>query len=198
MSQEARSEDAARAFIALDPDPRTRELLTERMAAVRALPGLPRLRWVVPNDLHVTLKFLGDTPRERIAGIEAALGPIAAAATAPCFRRAIFEAFPRLDRANVLVFELDDEGPCAQLAAAVEDAAFGLGFPREGRRYRPHVTMARARPPCDVRFAAAAMPPIDLGRVPFTSMTLYESRTPPQGAQTRERYTPLVRFALGG
>ncbi len=170
-----------RAFFAIDLPDRERRLLAaaqERMRkAVRG--GGPK--WVEPNQLHVTLKFLGEVD----PGLQNELvriATVAAAETPPLETR--LEAITTLGpprRARVVVATLaDPEGLFARLAALLEAAAVELGVPAEERRFVPHVTVARIKRPHDPSgyLTEARLAP---GEFVCPELTLYQSELRPAG-----------------
>ena len=136
-----------RLFVALElPDP-----VRESLAAIATLaPQLGR-GWTPPRNLHLTLKFLGQVPAEGLEPVSAALRgiPFKPFVTHPTG----FCCFPTPRRARILAVELADaDDHLKTLAAAIDTACEPLGFPRETRPFRPHITLARGKPtlPADV------------------------------------------------
>ncbi len=200
-----------RLFIAFELPDRLREGLGRRMAELRRV--LPRARWVRPEGLHVTLKFLGETAEGALAGLGAALGPAFAAAPALTARLAGGGCFPPGRPARVAWVGLavaragasDDDraGATADLAALhgrLEEAArAALGVAPEGRPFSPHVTLARPDPPWRreaVEHFAQTLAG-DLGSLgePFAvdHGSLVESRLGTGGA----RYRTVETYAMG-
>ena len=135
------------------------------------LPGRP----VPLRNLHVTLRFVGPadvTGRERlIAGLDTAeLGdPFS-------FRIGGLGGFPKLRRATVAWAAIEkDGGKVTELAGVVEEAVASAGFGYEDRPFRAHLTLARIRPPRNLR-PSAARGMARIG-VPVTEVVLYRSRT---------------------
>ena len=128
--------------------------LAELEAAVAGLrTARPDLRWAGHEAWHVTLAFLGEVDPVRLAGLAVRLQR--AAGRHPVqrltFRKA--GAFPGPTRARVLWIGVDGDlralgGLAASVAAAARRA--GAPPPDEGRRYQPHLTLARSRDPADV------------------------------------------------
>ena len=150
------------------------------------LPGRP----VPPDKLHVTLRFVGKADpagRDRIAAEldQADLGgPFS-------FRVGGVGGFPKTRKAMVAWAALEnDGGGAAQLAEAVEEAVAAAGFGAEERPFQGHLTLARIRPPGDLR-RAASLPP---ARIPVRAaeVVLYRSRIGSGPAV----YEPLERFLL--
>ena len=153
-------------------------------------------RWVRPESLHLTLRFLGEVPdgldasaREAWRGAAAGGGPFT-------LRAEGIGVFPSPGRPRILwvgLREIDPGDRLAALAEAVERAACGLGLAPAERAFRPHLTIARAAR--DARPSA----PTDPGWAdpdPFVAheMVLLRSELHPSGA----RYTALARYRLGG
>lgn len=185
-----------RAFVALElPEP-VRSACADQLHRLRSAAG--RLRLTPAEQLHVTLAFLADIDEARAAAVAATLPPVARAH--PGFTLAVrgCGAFPRLAHARVLWFGVDDPaGECATLHAAVWDALAPLGFARESRPFRPHVTFARLRtgrlsPELRAALDAAATG-FDGGAGPVARLVLMESVLAPAGAQHRK----LAEFPLG-
>lgn len=104
------------------------------------------VRWVQPESLHLTLKFLGDAPAEQVPELTDALLPVVAARRSEPFSLAGVGLFPNLRRPNVLWVGVREGGEwLAELAAALDAALVPLGFPPEGRAFRAHITLGRVR-----------------------------------------------------
>ena len=155
------------------------------------------LRWVPIENVHLTFKFLGDVSWAVIPAIEQALAPLCAAEPPLVFDLAGVGAFPNAARPRVLwVGVREPEAPrLGSLFARIEETFAELGFAREERPFKPHLTLARARPEgrrvdlCETldRFAG-----IELGRTVARALWLYRSELRPQGA----RYTTLQRISF--
>lgn len=163
-----------RLFIAVPADEDTRAEAAAVVARLRALPG--DYRWVDPRDMHVTLRFLGETPEERVPEVEALMREAAAAARPFEMRFGGLGAFDSLDAPRVVWLGVDEgRTELEALAAAVRRD--------EPRPYSPHLTIGRNRresaPP---EFAAGlkAHPPLTLRR-PVTKISLYASKPAPFG-----------------
>ena len=105
--------------------------------------GSARMKWVEEENLHVTMKFLGDVPDGKVEKVKDALGVVA-------FGR--FDArisgigvFPPSGTPRVLWAGLEPTEGFSALHGAIEDALEGIGFERDGRRFSPHATLARVR-----------------------------------------------------
>ena len=103
-----------------------------------------RVRWVRPEGMHLTLKFLGDVESTAVPGIMVAIRAVAGR-TPPMALHTTDVGAPNPYRARVIWLGVGgDTGILGGLRADLEDAMCGLGFEREERRFQPHVTLARA------------------------------------------------------
>ena len=138
--------------MALNLPDEVRRALWAAAAPVRAL-DLP-LKWVRPEGIHVTLKFLGEVSEGREPALRAALGRAAAGGYALPLVVGGFGAFPGFARPRVIWAGLEPDAALDALQHRVEQEFVPLGFPPEDRPFRPHLTLGRAardaRPqPCD-------------------------------------------------
>ncbi len=181
-----------RTFFALDPDESFLGATTRLMDELRAAGPMPHARWVSPLTLHVTLRFLGATDEAQVpALVEIARALASEWPSAVPVHRTSLLAFPDARRAHVLSLAIDDGGTTAALAARAEDAVVALGFRREARAFRPHLTVARFRKPSDLRALLRSPPSIEVtGRL--DALTFYESQLGREGAV----HTPLARHVL--
>ncbi len=160
-----------RAFVALNLPDTTRQALWSAIAPLRDL-KLP-VKWVRPDGIHLTLKFLGEIAAARQSEVIAALGR-AAHGTRP-LPLAIegVGAFPNAARAKVLWAGVAIEPALELLQHAIEREFTPLGFPTEARTVRPHVTLGRAQR--DARPAAFGGLEAALGALSFAETVVIES-----------------------
>jgi RNA 2',3'-cyclic 3'-phosphodiesterase len=183
-----------RLFVAVVPPD---EVLAELAAAVTPLrAGRPELRWTGPADWHLTLAFLGEVTEAVLPELSVRLAR--AARRHPAQRLAVrgAGAFPRAARATLLWAGIDaDARALAALAASVAAGARRAGAPPpdEGRRYRPHITIARCREPGGVGDLTAA-----LAGFASTSWVAAEIRLIRSNLRSEPRYSDLGRWPLAG
>lgn len=184
-----------RVFIAV-PDPGSASPVDLRRELLAMLPrSAEGLRWVRPEDSHLTLKFLGPVEEGQLRPLRIAIDTVARHCPAFCVGLRGLGGF-----ANALWLgvgaERESLARLQSLARSIDDACAGLGFARETRAFRPHVTVARwsaaVRP--DLGALRARFGARDWGVLPVTSLCLYGSDTRPEGA----RYTVLHKAALVG
>jgi 2'-5' RNA ligase len=193
-----------RLFIALDIDEAVRERLIRFVEGVRNF--TPDARWVKPESLHVTLKFIGEQPNTTVEKIKQVLAEISAAATRIEFRGYGF--FPDPKSARVFWIGMESGPQLARLAAAIDEKTATLGIPKEDRPFSPHLTLARAaggsgsprwrkgdgpnRSFSYLQEKLSALPPLEFGNMTPRDFFLYQSQLSPKGST----YTKLARFAM--
>jgi 2'-5' RNA ligase len=187
-----------RSFVAV---PLSGEVQARVFAAAQELArDLPGVRWSRKvENLHITVKFLGQVAEERLeelgAALAEALGPL------PRFRIELrrMGAFPSARHASVLWASVDDvERGLGAVAEAVEAAAERLGFARESRPFSAHVTVGRSKGRgVDARAALGGFADRPLGRATVSEVHLYESRLGGEGSTYVLRSTAVLRAPLG-
>lgn len=188
-----------RLFLAVELDERVRRAAAQAAAdlsrALGADGGSGAIGWVRPEHMHLTVRFLGETAEERLPGLRQAL---AAPLATPAFelRFAGLGTFPPRGPARVIWLGIASGHD--QLAAAhreVEERLARLGFEREDRPFRAHLTLGRVRDRLGGR-AASIISGTQVGDLPpcaAREVTLFESRLSPRGPS----YTALWRTSLG-
>jgi 2'-5' RNA ligase len=129
-----------RIFVALDIDDAIRERISRFMEGLRGF--APDARWVRPESLHVTLKFVGEKPPEFVEKIKQALSSVHGEAMDISFRGYGF--FPGPKAARVFWIGIEAGPQLAPIAKAVDETLFTLGIAREEHAFSPHLTLARA------------------------------------------------------
>jgi 2'-5' RNA ligase len=134
-----------RVFVAVTPPPEVqRTALDVAGDATRDLGD--GIRWAKPENVHLTLKFLGEIHDEALESICGALKQACSAHAPFDARLRGVGAFPSPRRARIIWAGMDEGSEkVSALAASVESALEPVGFRREGRRYVPHATLGRAR-----------------------------------------------------
>ncbi len=168
------------------------DAVRERLALVRA--PLPGARWVPPENMHVTLRFIGEVEPPTAAEIDDVLSRIAA----PPFdiRLAGLGTFGSRGRVRTLWAGVEISEPLARLQAKIEAACVRAGLPPERRKFHAHVTLARCK---DVREAPASEfiathNGFNMPALPIDTFVLYSSRTGRSGAV----YSPEAVYPLEG
>ncbi len=186
------NERPVRGFVAVLLPDGVRSRLAATAVELRA--RAPGLAWVRAENLHLTLRFLGDL--EPLA-LERAREAVQAAATAiDPFTVALggLGGFPSTRAPRVVWAGVATGGEGLRaLHAALEAALVARGIPGEGRAYHPHVTLARARDPRGAGGLGSALGPgPGFGEVRVTALHLMRSELDPRGA----RYSVLTEAPL--
>jgi 2'-5' RNA ligase len=134
------STDVIRAFVAFEMPEEIRETIRRQQQALKL--GLPRARWTRPEGQHLTLKFLGETPRIEIADLANKIFDRVRDLAAVEVRLGGAGFFPNAKRPRVAWVGGEADGG-REVAAAVDAAAVRSGFPPERRPWSPHLTQAR-------------------------------------------------------
>lgn len=186
-----------RLFIAVDLPEAVREALGRLQSDLRRR-DLSGLRWVRPEGIHLTLKFLGETPAGRVTPIREALA--AATRGRQALRLMLGSLGTFGNRRGPRVLWLDIEGDVSrlrELQAALEKALAGLGFPPEERKFSAHLTLARVSqpaPPGTAERISQALERVTPPRAEFAAreIVLMRSKLQPGGAV----YDCLATFPL--
>ena len=192
LEDEADADETIRAFIAVELDPTVRAAVARVIQALRSAAGGERVRWVRSENLHMTLRFLGNIASERVSTVVQCVGEATSTLRPFELRLGPVMLFPSPRRPRVLAMEVGPVGPLTQLAEAVEAAVVRAGLAAEVRGFRPHLTLGRL----DLRaFSTVTAPVTAEGEaVAVEEIVLFRSELTRRGAI----HTPLVRIALGG
>jgi 2'-5' RNA ligase len=138
-------EGIGRAFVALPCPGGLRREIAAESGEWRRLDA--DVRWVEPENAHLTLRFLGRASREALAALDRGLRAVAARFPPVTLAPGETGAFPGWRRPRVLWLGLEDGGALAPMAGEIEAAARDAGFASEERAFRPHLTLGRVRSP---------------------------------------------------
>jgi len=193
-----------RLFVALDIDEAIRTRIALFLDGVRDF--APEARWVRPESLHVTLKFVGEKSDDAVATIKQSLATIDADAFALKFSGYGF--FPSARAPRVFWIGIDPEPKLTSLAATVDERLAHLGIPKEEHAFTPHLTLARGagasgsprwrkgdaanRTFQQLQEKLAARPTPEFGTMTPRNLFLFQSQLSPGGSV----YTKLATFAL--
>ena len=117
--------------------------------------GLPKIAYTRAENLHLTLKFLGDVEEKKLEAINTSLAMIRSSAIE--LRGAGIDCFPSRGPIRIVAARLEGSvAPLRALVERIEQRCRFLGFEKEQRAYRPHVTLGRARPVLSAKFRQLA------------------------------------------
>lgn len=188
-----------RAFIAVDLD----DLVIEKICNVVEIlkPRITEIRWLRKENLHLTLKFLGNIAESQVEPIAAALRhPVEL--FSPCTISAKgLGVFPDFRRPKILWVGLTGD-QLVQLAAEIESALMPLGFTPENRAFTPHLTIGRwregSRPAKNLRQEIDSLNDFEFGACAVRQIVLFQSVLKPEGASYSELRTIQLGAKLAG
>jgi RNA 2',3'-cyclic 3'-phosphodiesterase len=181
-----------RLFVALEIPSAVRDNLAAMIRDLRPL--AEQLKWVRAENLHVTLKFLGETPEEKLGGIRRALSSVTSEKRVDVHFRGL-GFFPNEKRPSVFWAGIEASTSLETLADDIHHALEAVGIPREERAFTPHLTLARLRAsglPEKLRSAIQQNARRDFGALNAHEFHLIESKLKPSGAE----YTTLQSFSF--
>lgn len=167
------------------------EDLRERLASLYT--GVPGARWVSPENMHLTLRFIGEVANDVADDIHDALSML---------RPRRFDInlsgvghFETGDEVRALWVGVERNAELTALRDRIESALVRIGLPPDGRRFTPHITLARLRdaPPQRVSEFLAHNALFRAGPIPVAHFTLFSSYLQHSGAI----YTPEAEYFLG-
>jgi RNA 2',3'-cyclic 3'-phosphodiesterase len=177
-----------RTFIALTIPEEIKAVIGTAISELRAKNHA--LRWVKPEGLHITLKFLGDIPEETVAPLAADLDKAAALCPPLTLGLSGFGAFPNTRRPRVVWVGLEgDMHELSSLALNIDKTCVAYGITAERRPFSGHITLGRLKAPTMVDLATNLVK----GLFNVSQVLLYQSVLLPSGAS----YNVLHRSSLG-
>ena len=186
-----------RAFLAIEPPKEVLRNILDIQNRLRRLLAMD-IRWVKPEGMHLTLKFLGDVPGKDAPDISSAAGKTASAVGPLAFSVSGLGVFPDNRRPRVVYLELQgDTDKLASLQKNLEGILAGIGFPEEQRPFRAHLTLGRVRSARGVSELAKEMEKgntYTAGEFTATELCLFKSDLTPHGAV----YTKLAVCPFAG
>src|ERR1700722_19816258 len=191
-----------RIFVALDIDDAIRQRIRRFMEGVSGF--APDARWVRPESLHVTLKFIGEKPDEAVEEMRCALSEVRTPPLEMTLRGYGF--FHEAGAARVFWIGIDSGPRRAGLAQQVDEALVGLEIAKPAQAFSPHLTLARCgsgaprrqkgdrlnRRFLRLQQQLAARPTPEFGTMTAREFCLYRSQLAPGGS----RYTKIAQFGL--
>jgi 2'-5' RNA ligase len=175
-----------RLFVALDLP----EAVRARLAMLQS--GVPGARWVAQENLHLTVRFLGEVDTGTAHDLDAELARVDAPAFD--FGLSAVSFFGPERKPQVLWAGVDRAEPLQFLHAKVNRAAVAAGLPADDRKFHPHVTLARLRdtPMRRVRDWLSGNALFQAGPIEADRFVLFRSHLGKEGPA----YEPLAEYAL--
>jgi len=189
-----------RTFIALELNEATRRAIGDTQTKLKRDRTANSVRWVAPQSIHITLKFLGDVAATRMDELLDAVTQACAGVAPFALTIAGIGAFPNTRRPNVVwVGARGDIAIASQLAEQIENACEMLGYAREERPFAPHLTLGRVKrdaSPSDRQALGKLIeqtPVGELGKLTIAHTSVMKSELRPGGSV----YTCLREIRLG-
>ena len=188
-----------RAFIAVEIPPSIQQAIHSETESLRRALGPELVRWVPRQNLHLTIKFIGDISSANVNMLADMLTAEAGRVSIFSMRVNGFGSFPNPRRARVLWVGLDAPAGLAALQRGIESAAEKLGYAAEERPFSPHLTIGRVRQQVSasdqqtIRQGLERTRVGDLGEAEISAVHLYKSDLTRDGAV----YTRLFSAPLG-
>jgi 2'-5' RNA ligase len=187
-----------RAFVAIDLPDDVRHALVEARSDIAE--GFPRnaVRWVKPQNIHLTLRFLGNTTLEKLPVFTAGMDDIVGKYQAFDLQLAGVGCFPNARRPRVLWIGIEGaKDRLKSLQVDVEDLVVNSGWKRESRRYHPHLTLGRVKDSREVAESGIQWGKIiQRGMIPVRAIYLIESALTPDGPIYTIRHTSQLRRGI--
>lgn len=189
-----------RAFIAVEIPPKIHKEIENQTAPLRYELNASLVRWVPIENIHLTLKFLGDISPSNVEMLARILE--AEASQHPSFEIQFrgLGVFPNPKRPRVLWIGIQAPAELEALHCGVEDALAKLGYPTEKRPFSPHLTIGRIKSNTDpvgiqkIRTMLEESKVGTLGSVPVTAIQLFKSELKPSGAIYKCLYSAPLRI----
>jgi len=188
-----------RSFVAIDLPDALRRAMEERIEALSSARPSRIIRWVRPEGIHLTLKFLGDVETGEMENVRNVVSEVVPRFSAFTFSASGLGCFPSFQHPRVIWVGIREQsGTLAALQVALEDGFAGQGFRKENRTFHPHLTLGRIRRGVrqddqrSVGKVLKGMQRFSLGEVHVKEVCLVSSELNPSGAV----YTNLLSVAL--
>jgi len=188
-----------RAFIAIELPPDVLENLAQVSTQLQDQLGERVVRWVPVENIHLTLKFLGDVSVKNLDVLQELITGEAAQHKPMEFSVGGLGAFPKIRRPRVIWVGVEAPGELLALQRSIEARTTHIGYPPDERPFSPHLTIGRVNrsaSPEDIRRAGdalSAMPVGFLGAVRVQAVHLFKSDLRPTGAVYSKIFTaPLA------
>ncbi len=173
-----------RTFIAIDfPEP-VKEALAQAAAHLKYSGA--DVKWTEKENIHLTLKFLGEVDEKKLGYLKSALDSVAGQTKSFAASIKDLGAFPKIEFPRVIWAGIDlGAAELVTLSGKIDQALSNLGFEKESRPFAAHLTIGRVKSPKNkealkAKMAAYKLP--DLPPHPITSIILYKSTLTPKGS----------------
>ena len=175
-----------RTFLAIDLPSEMHKTIAQKQESLRR--ELPQINWVKSENLHITLKFLGDTPEGTIDELKQVVQQAVKNISPFVITVRGFGVFPDKRAPRTIWTGIDcEQSALEDLALQVESSVMSLGFPEEKKAFRPHLTLARIKKDNlaigqAIQQSGILTDPFVFGRLLVEQVTLFKSDLRPTGS----------------
>jgi 2'-5' RNA ligase len=154
----------------------------------------PSIRWVKIENIHLTLKFLGEITYQQVEAVQHALEATAANFSPFVLKTTQVNLFPNKNKPRVIWLGLEENDMLSRLQQQIETTTSSLGFAREKRPFTPHLTLGRMRYPQNFNdlYNYVHNHPLPPYEIAVKAYILMRSVLKPEGAI----YSPIYRYSL--
>ena len=185
-----------RSFIAIEiPEEIKKAISSIQNELKKSLGKVSNISWARPETTHLTLKFLGDVPEEKIRSTEEALRLSARGIKAFNISVTGLGGFPNLEVPRVLWAGTFESAELKNLHAAIEGSLYAIGFEKDEKPFTPHLTLARIKSPFEGKKLSKAIKELGTDiKADFIadSVILFKSELDSKGAA----HTPIAKIIL--
>ena len=179
-----------RAFIAIPLPAHLQQQIHRETNSLRAQLSREIVRWVPAENIHITLKFLGDTEKEKLDKLEEILAIEMAKIHSFEITIKNLGVFPKMSRPSVIWVGVENSGKLSTLHQRVQRVASQIGSVQEKRRFSAHLTLGRvtrkgynSKMRSKIRETLEESPKYDFGKVSVDSVHIFQSELTPKGAK---------------
>ena len=181
--------EAIRTFIAIELNEEMRSELSSLQSALKKSEA--DVKWVAPESIHLTLKFLGSIDEEKIKKMQNILSDIVKNFKPFFLSLKDMGAFPKLNYPRVIWVGVDEgKTEVSKLAKELEDGLEKIGISKEGKEFHPHITLGRVKSQKNKDKLSHVIETTKFepkSKIDVNHLTLFKSQLTPQGPI----YTPL-------
>lgn len=152
------------------------------------------VRWVKPENIHLTLKFLGEIEPEKVEEIQRVLKTVPRDNPAFSLNIKDFGVFPNMSKPRVFWLGVELNAAVINLHNTIETTLAGIGIMKDLRKFSPHLTLGRLKQPHNMAALLSYIKeyPFTSVRLNVSEFVLMQSKLKPEGAV----YTPICRYSL--
>jgi 2'-5' RNA ligase len=188
-----------RAFIAIDLPQPIQDSIEKQTARLHQTLGRDIIRWTPIQNMHLTLKFLGNIPTNHVDFLKQMLTQTADSHSAFDLQIGGIGSFPSGKLPRVLWLGIHPAAELMSLQKNVDAGASRLGYEKEARAFSPHLTLGRVRQniqPSDLQKIRSTFDTFQLGKIPSArvdSVHLYQSELHSEGSIYTKLFSALLK-----